>query len=256
MTKHLQVSILKKRLLGLVIFIWLFNATHAYAGWDPKSCIAEGDNKSLKGLSDPRFRVLKDQVVQHLADSWCTAEKAGLMMDLVFLTRPQVCVEIGAFSGSTVLPVAVTLKYLGLGDVYAIDAWSNSEALKYIGVDDPNYVWWSWVNMQNYKDQFLDLLDQWSIDSYCFVIHAPSEFAVDEVPAIDFLHLDGNIAEEGATFGHSALFAKSQIRWVYLGLICTSWVNGKHAKMPSMWMLFDQCEIVCEIDNGVLFRKN
>lgn len=59
-------------------------------------------------------------------------------MDVVYTTRPGVCVEIGAFTGSSVLPVAATLKYLGAGKIFAIDAWSNEEAVRYLSPNDPN----------------------------------------------------------------------------------------------------------------------
>lgn len=180
------------------------------------------------------------------------------MMDLVFFTRPQVCVEIGAFTGSSVLPVAMTLKYLGHGNVYAIDAWTNNEAVKNISVNDPNYEWWSNVDMQNIKNQFYMLLNAWSLRSYCSVIHAPSEIAVDQIPEIDFLHLDGNFSEEGSLLDVQLFLPKVKSGGYILLSNVYAFVDGKRTKMSSMWRIFDECEIICEIDNNntALFRKN
>lgn len=261
MSKHSQVylqSLLKKQLYGLFLFIWFFNASHMYAAWDPRSLCALEENKPLDGLQDPSFQSLKKQVFQYLKNSWCSAKKAELMMDLVFLTHPQVCVEIGAFSGSSVLPLAATLKYLKQGHIYAIDAWSNDEAVKHISVNDPNYAWWSRVNMPYIKNQFNILLNQWWLGSYCSVIHASSEIAVDQMPEIDFLHLDGNFSEEGSLLDTQLFLPKVKSGGYILLSNLFALVDGKRTKMASMWRLFDQCEIICEMDNydAALFRKN
>ena len=51
-------------------------------------------------------------------------------MDLVVLLQPEVCVEIGVFTGYSFLPIVTTLAFLDAGSAYAIDPWSNAEAVR------------------------------------------------------------------------------------------------------------------------------
>lgn len=209
------------------------------------------------GVQDAGFQGVKGRVVEALKESWCSREKAELMMDLVFLTRPQVCVEVGVYTGSSVLPVAAALKYLGSGHIYAIDAWSNEVAVKNVGINDPNYWWWWTLNMEQVKYQFISLLDEWALHRYCRVIHAPSERTADQISEIDFLHLDGSMSEEGSLLDVQLFLPKVKSGGYILLSNLFMFVDGKHTKMSSMWRLFDQCEIVAEIDNNnvALFRK-
>ncbi len=212
----------------------------------------------LVSLPDANFQPIKDEVFTHLANSWCSTKKAELIMDLIFTNRPQVCVEIGAFTGSSVLPAAATLKYLGKGHLYAIDAWSNEEAVKGVNMRDPNYAWWLQLDMLEIKTQFESLINQWELSFYCSIIHAPSETAINQIQEIDFLHLDGNMSEEGSLLDLQLFFPKVKSGGYVLLSNAFLIVDGNHTKMSSIWKLFDGCELISEIDGGntLLFRKN
>ena len=107
-----------------------------HAAWIPDRALKE--YAGLDRLHDPAYLQLKSQAQYALQGSWCSEEKMHLLMDLTLITRPQVCVEIGAFTGSTVLPVAFVLKFLPSGTIYAIDAWSNIIATQHLPWHDPN----------------------------------------------------------------------------------------------------------------------
>lgn len=81
--------------------------------------------------TDKEFDSLKTSVYKYLTNSWVSQEKAQLLMELIFLTKPQICVDIGSFNGSSALPVAATLKHIKNGKIYLIEAWSNEEAVKH-----------------------------------------------------------------------------------------------------------------------------
>src|SRR5690348_4614810 len=104
----------------------VFSISPLHSDWDPEYCFPDDD---ISVLDDFIFKNLKEDMVSCLKNSWCSKEKIQLLMDLVYMTKPEVCVEIGAFTGSSVLPVAATLKYLQHGTMIAIDAWSNAEAV-------------------------------------------------------------------------------------------------------------------------------
>lgn len=202
---------------------------------------------------------VKREVVHSLEGSWCSQEKAELLIDLVVANRPRVCVEIGAYTGSSVLPVLAALKYVGEGKIYAIDAWSNREAVKYLAIHDSHYQWWSRVDMEGAKNQFINRISEWDGWSYCQVIHLPAGLAVRQIPeTIDLLHLDGSFSEQGSLLDVELFLPKVRSGgYILLSNVYVS-VDGSFSKMASMWRLYDDCELICEIDNRhtALFRKN
>ena len=101
----------------------------------------------------------QNKVLSHQAElqGWCTPEKARGMMDLIYEVKPQICVEIGVFGGASIYPTASALKFLKQGKVYAIDPWVNSYCLDGYASDDPNYQWWSRVDLNYIHHEFVNL---------------------------------------------------------------------------------------------------
>lgn len=199
-----------------------------------------------------------DDVFRSLQGSWCSREKAKLIMEIIISERLERCVEVGTFSGSSALPILVSLEYLKKGHAYLIDAWSNQEAVKGLDADDPNALWWSTLDMNAIKNQLVHMLQTWKLDSYCTVIHATSEQALSQIHSIDFVHLDGNFSSEDIARRDTDLYLPL-VRsggYIVLSNILTM-VNQKPTKIKALWPLFEACEIVSEIENGnsILFRK-
>lgn len=256
MLKNLEsyMQFILKKIYGLGLFILLLHTIDLYSNSNQCSFSMES-NKST--LPDVEFQKLKTRVIKYLDNSWCSSKKAELLMDLIFAIRPKICVEVGVFSGSSVLPVAATLNYLKTGCIYAIDAWSNLDAVKYMSTSDPNYTWWSQVNMKEAKNKFTVLINQWHLRSCCYVIHATSEMAISQIPEIDFLHLDGNFCEEGALIDVGLFLPRVKPGGYVLLSNLFQVIDNKLTRMSSMWRLFDECEIIYELDNNTaLFRKN
>jgi cephalosporin hydroxylase len=207
--------------------------------------------------SDVHFLQLKKRVIAELQNSWCTLQKIDLMMELIYQIKPEICVEIGVFRGSSLLPVSATLKYLRKGHVYAIDSWSNQEIVKYINDDDPNREWWSKIDMKEAKKACQALIAKWELQSFCSLMHMTSSAAAKQLPEIDFLHLDGNFSKEGSLSDVELYLPKVKSGGYILLSNLYFKLNGEYSKMPSMWRLFDECEIVWNADyNCALFRKN
>lgn len=182
---------------SVLIFIGLILATMKIDLYSENSigCFFDLDimnTKHVRILRDEGFTDLKRRVLKELQNSWCSCEKANLMMDLIVLTQPDVCVEIGVFDGGSFLPVAALLKFLNQGKIYAIDAWSNEAAIENMRINNPHRDWWSKVDLEGVYRSFRALLRRWKLDPYCHVIRFSSEAAVELIDEIDFLHLDGD----------------------------------------------------------------
>lgn len=139
-------------------------------------------------------------VHQHDAQGWCTEEKAEKMMDLICDVKPTVCVEIGVFGGSSIFPTARALQYLDHGVVYAIDPWIKADCQEGYDPNDPNYIWWSSIDLENIYQGFLALLKKYHLNAFCHPMRMTSELALDffQDESIDILHIDGNHTSEVA----------------------------------------------------------
>ena len=137
---------------------------------------------------------------QNNIPGWCCQEKAERMMDLVYEVKPEICVEIGVFGGSSIYPTASALKFLNQGTVYAIDSWSNPDCLEGYTSDDPNYQWWSKADLEYVYLDFINMLDHFALNPYCVVMRMTGLNALNQFSdeSIDILHIDGNHTEDVA----------------------------------------------------------
>ena len=206
---------------------------------------------------DSKFTNVKNEVFQKIRNSWCSEQKAGLIMDCLFQHHPLVCVEIGSFTGSSFLPIVSVLSLLQQGHAYAIDAWSNVEAVRGISFSDPHYLWWSTVDMQAVYHSFLNMLNAEKCESYYTVLSSSSFQAASRFDRIDFLHLDGSFCEQQALKDVELYLPKVPSGgYILLSNLFFS-VNGHYPKMKALWALLEQCEIIAEVDQSqtILFKK-
>lgn len=148
------------------------------------------------------WKQYKNQVLfyQDNIPGWCCQEKAECMMDLIYEVKPEICIEIGVFGGSSIYPTASALKFLNQGIVYAIDPWNTADCLEGYVSDDPDYLWWSSVNLENVYLDFINMLDRWELRPYCMVMRTTGLKALNQFAdeSIDILHIDGNHTEDAA----------------------------------------------------------
>jgi hypothetical protein len=204
------------------------------------------------------FQKLKNRVADYLAGSWCSKEKAFLIMDLIATEKPKVCVEIGVFTGSSFLPMAAALQYVKDGKAIGIDPWSNEEAIKHLPASDPNTKWWSQVDMGVVRKIFDKMVQDWDLTPFCHVIAESSENAFSHIESIDFIHFDGNFSEEGSMQDVVLYLPKVKSGgYILLSNVCLS-VDNMQPKVESFFHLLDECEVVFELEGGnaYLLRKN
>ena len=236
---------------------FLFATSALYSSWQVDDFLSVREQTEPNPQMDADFATLKKKIKHRLQNSWCSEEKVDLLMDVAYIIQPQVCVEIGAFTGSSVLPVAATLQYLGRGKIYAIDAWSNEEAIRYLPPEDPNRKWWSTVDMNAVRHSFDHLMESLDLFDVCIPISKSSAVALPLIPEIDFLHLDGGFSEESSFYDAKHYLAKVKPRGYVLLSNVYHTVNNKQPKFKAFSYLFDTCEYISDVDrdNAVLFRK-
>jgi predicted O-methyltransferase YrrM len=221
--------------------------------WNPE----ELEIANLQPLNDVEYQNLKNKVCNGLDGYWCSVDKAEMLMDLVYLSKPRICVEIGVFAGGSAIPIAVALKHAKAGTLYAIDPWSVRESLKNLASNDPNREWFRNLNMIVARNQFRKKINMMRVQRNCRVLSESSEKAVSKIPAIDFLHIDGNYSEYNSLHDVEKYLPKVKVGGYILLSNIFIIVNGNQPKLKALSKLHRSCEFVCELEEGhvALFRK-
>ncbi|MFA5250543.1 MAG: class I SAM-dependent methyltransferase [Parachlamydiales bacterium] len=212
---------------------------------------------SLTGIN-MSWKIYKHQMLyyQKGIPGWCSAEKAEKMADLIYETRPRICVEIGVYAGSSAYPTAAALAFLGEGILYAIDPWSNAECLKGYAAKDPNALWWDEENLEAIYNQFNYMLMQKHLTVFCRALRSNSQnasaFFQDE--SIDILHVDGNHSEEIA-LNDVKMFLPKLKKGGYLWFDDVDWASTN--KAVAYVQQFCRLDVERSIGNSCcLFQKN
>ena len=247
---------MNKSLLYLILSSCLFlHGGALIAEWDPQEELSKYD---LQPLHDTQFVQLKNKITSYLSNSWCSPEKINVLMDVILITQPKKCVEIGVFTGSSLLPIAATLQYLKKGKVFAIDAWSNAKATENLDRSDPKYKWWSQADMKAAFSKCSEMIKEWRLRKVCTILHESSQEAAGKIENnIDFLHFDGGFSEK-TSLQDVLLYIPKVREGGYILLSNTLYtINGRHTKKKAFSHLFSMCDLICEIDgeNTFLFRK-
>jgi hypothetical protein len=242
--------------LFCILYLLICSSAFLQADWDPEFYLAGQDLTILNSLE---FQNSKDRICEYLQHSWCSPSKIQLMMDLTAVTKPQICVDIGSFTGSHVLPVAIVLQLLKKGKIYAVDSWSNEEMIKYMDVDDSNKEWWSQVDMEKAYFIFRSMLRGWCLQRVCTIVRKSSPLAANDIDDnIDFLHLGGDFTEKGSLENVTLFLPKVRSGgYILLSDVSNIIINGLQPKEKTCRILFNECDMICEIDysSTVLFRK-
>ena len=141
----------------------------------------------MKRLLAEIERVLPD------GGEWCTLGKASTLAALIVGLRPALVVEIGVFSGGSLIPMLLAMKHVGRGRAIAIDPWAAQASV--VGMTGANEAWWASVDHDAIYRKFLGRMEVLDVAPLCDVWRQPSD-ACTPPAGIDLLHVDGNHAEQ------------------------------------------------------------
>jgi hypothetical protein len=186
---------------------------------------------------------------------WCSQEKATKFINLMLEIKPDVCVDIGTFEGSTVFPVACALKFLNHGTVVAIDAWDKLEAIKHF---DPitattHIEYWCKMNLNHIYYSYLNMIRMHELNDHCITLKTTSEKAGSVVAnSIDFIYFDGNHSEAVSTKDVALYLPKVRSG----GYICINDPMDPELQ-HAIDALMEKCEFIELFDNqrALLLRK-
>lgn len=135
--------------------------------------------------------------VQPSIQGWCSLEKAQALCEAILSAVPELCVEIGVFGGSSLIPQAMALKENGRGIIHGIDPWSVDAALEEMHSPENKEWWGKKVDLEGVYKHCCDNIRHCGVQDYCRLIRQKAEDVVTEFfdESIDILHIDGNHSE-------------------------------------------------------------
>lgn len=181
-------------------------------------------------------------------------EQADKLMQLIYETRPNICVEIGCFAGGTSYHIAKTLSFLKNGRLYAIDAWNFEAAVNRLNDSSLVEVFRS-LDWKSIRKECETLIQSKKLSSYCTLIQDLSEEASFRFAeeSIDFLYIDGNPSCEGSLADVLAYLPKVKKG----GYVCLNGANTLE-KTVSIELLLRHCSWLKNEFRGpecLLFQK-
>ncbi|MBX7066659.1 MAG: class I SAM-dependent methyltransferase [Parachlamydiales bacterium] len=207
-------------------------------------------------FADLKTEELKQTVTRILPtlEGWCSKEKAMAFVDLILEVKPNTCVEIGVFGGSSAFPVASTLKFLDHGLLIAIDPWDKIECIKYFDpIEDAEHLkWWGNLNINYIYYAYLNMLKKYDLEDYVTTIRSTSEDAAQHIDEIDILYIDGNHSEQVSCLDVELYLPKVRPGG-YIWYNDALWKDRQDA----IDQLMEECEIIKVIEDGncILFQK-
>jgi hypothetical protein len=233
--------------------------TSAFAEWDVDFLAFETpEHESRIDLTkESSWTSLKSSMKTFVKNTWCSEDKAEMILDVLFITQPKKCVEIGVFNGTTAILIASALKKLNHGHLHAIDAWDPKIATVNLPDSDPNKAWWGNLKMNTHYDIFKKDLAKKNVTQCCTIYKKPSSQCVSLFDKIDFLHIDGDFSESGSY--EDAVNYLPKVKENGLILLSNAFIviDKQMSKAKTIRFLQENCDLIASVDhdNTLLYQK-
>ncbi len=152
-------------------------------------------------LTPTLFQQIHDSIAE---GDWCTTDKALTLASIVVATRPKVVVEIGVWTGASLIPMALAARSLGEWvdcttqrasrcKVVAIDPWDPAASME--GQIEVNAKWWGTAPHEWAYGEFCQKLERYELQDVVEIVRMRSDVAPP--PAnIGLFHCDGNHSDQ------------------------------------------------------------
>jgi len=126
-------------------------------------------------------------------EGWCTESKANRIFDLIIETNSQFTVELGAFGGKSLIPMALAHKEKGSGFILGIDAWKADAAISAENAEANNEYWKRMDFKQIYRGCQKAIFEN-EVEDYCDTLRSRTDYAsfIFADNTIDVLHEDSS----------------------------------------------------------------
>lgn len=157
----------------------------------------------MQTLNYPNFA----SVLDRMPDGWCTPQKAQHLYELTIQSGGEFSLELGVYSGRSLVPIAMAHQEIKKGFVLGVDSWSKVAALEGTN-DQANADWWAQLDFNAIYKECTDAIDYYKLNDFCGTVRMRSlTFGILLAKnSISLLHQDSNHSQE-VTCGEVAMFA-------------------------------------------------
>ena len=210
------------------------------------------DKIQTEGSASPntiRSASTREELRAHVAritptlEGWCSPSKAELLSNLIVENDCKNVVEIGIFGGRSLIPMALTMKYLGRGQVWGVEPWSNSVAVE-TETNAVNDAWWASVDFSKIKRGYFETLFREDLLLIARTLEVSSDVAYEalKLSKYDLIHIDGSHSEVQAY--------NDAVRWAALlgpnGILVFDDIAWPSVAKARRWIL-DNFEVLNEV---------
>lgn len=144
-------------------------------------------------------------------DGWSTKERVWSMVGVIAALRPATVVEIGIWSGKSIIPMALAMQsYRVKGMIIGIDPWEKGASCE--GLEGEHLKWWGDVNHETIYRKFMDEVIAQGVMPYLEIHRCRSdEFDLLQLNDISLLHIDGNHGELASVYDMTHYLPKVKV---------------------------------------------
>lgn len=190
-------------------------------------------------------------------DGWCSLQKATKFLDFIREEKCDLCVEIGVFGGSSLLPQALGLAHNHKGKVVGIDPWATEASLEDMQ-NQANIEWWSKIDYEVIYRKLLKLIFDLKLQNHVELIRDKSENVVDNFvdESVDILHIDGNHCESLAYKDSVNYLPKVKMGgYIFYDDITWQETADKISTQKGLDYLKNYCDVIDTIADCLVLRK-
>lgn len=181
---------------------------------------------------------------------WCGSPKARSIADVIVREKLKTCVEIGVFSGQSLIPIAAAVKYTG-GTVDAIDPWTKNDNMEGDHSSEEKN-WWLTLDIEEIYRKAVSLVERFDVLKQVRIHRTTAQEIVSQFAdaSIDFLHIDGNHSELGSTRDVSLWLPKVRANG-WIAFDDSHWQSVQKA----LSLLESRCRLVRDYGTWRMYRK-
>lgn len=202
------------------------------------------------------FKTKLVQAWSKIVDGWCTQEKAIQLAELIETHMPEIIVEVGIFSGKSLIPMAMAGQQYG-AEVWGIDPWTVEACVEGSNSDATNQYWrdmYARHELERIRIEFIRDLERNGVSKTVRVLmahdlNAMSFFGDD---SIGLLHLDSNHSPEVSLRSVEDWFNKV----IPTGIFVMDDIDWPEQKLAVDWLRSNQrIKIVSDNQKHIVCQK-
>ena len=211
----------------------------------------------MQNISD-QLELELSSAVNGFVHGWCTVEKAMALAKIIVQSSPKICVELGVYSGRSLIPQGIALRSLGSGMVYGIDPWKKENAAEG-NCNEADKKWWESIDLNAIHNYCMSKIWEHDLDKFVCVIRSQSHHCHqlfdnatlkrrDKI--IDLLHIDGCHSEEASTRDVELWLPRVRIGG-HVFFDDVDWTTTKKAQE----MISEKCDKIDQVGNCAIYKR-